>query len=199
MNYNGSFVKCKKYLYDQASKAMFALLKKARYLNLPIDIQLELFDATVLPIMLYGCEVWGVEKLDLPEKLQRKFCKLILGLKESTPTCVLYGELGRYPVSCTVKSRLIGFWHKLNTGKESKLSSCSYKTLLSHYNNSSDKKYPWLKFVHQTLNYCGMSNIWDQPGSVNNKWLCKAVKLRLSFNYRLYKHDFGFEPYLVQL
>ena len=92
---NGSFSKCKKYLYDQANKAMFSLIKKARYLNSPIHMQLDLFDVTVLPVILYGCEIWGFENTDIVEKLQRKFSKLILGLKNSTPTCILYGELGR--------------------------------------------------------------------------------------------------------
>ena len=55
----GSFNNCKVYLKVQATKAMFALLSKGRVLNLPVDVMLELFDKTVLPIMLYGCEIWG--------------------------------------------------------------------------------------------------------------------------------------------
>ena len=90
---NGSFSKCKKYLYDQANKAMFSLIKKARYLDLPIHMQLDLFDVSVLPVILYGCEIWGFENTDIVEKLQRKFSKFILVLKNSTPTCILYGEL----------------------------------------------------------------------------------------------------------
>ena len=48
-----------KYLHDIAMRAMFVVLKKSRSINLDIDIQLELFDLVVFPIMLYGCEVWG--------------------------------------------------------------------------------------------------------------------------------------------
>ena len=36
---------------------MFVLLRKCRHLQLPVDIQLELFDILVKPILLYGCEV----------------------------------------------------------------------------------------------------------------------------------------------
>ena len=49
------------YVKDQATKAMFALLSKGRRLKLPIDIMLDLFDKTVVPVLLYGCEVWGYE------------------------------------------------------------------------------------------------------------------------------------------
>ena len=44
---------------------MFALLSKGRVLQLPVDIMLEMFNKTVLPITLYGCEVWGVGKYDM--------------------------------------------------------------------------------------------------------------------------------------
>ena len=60
-NYTGNFRKCKMYVKDQATKAMFALLSKGRRLKLPIDIMLDLFDKTVVPVLLYGCEVWGYE------------------------------------------------------------------------------------------------------------------------------------------
>ena len=49
-NFNGKFTLCKKALKEQATKAMFALLNKCRKLNLSIDLQIELFDRTVLPI-----------------------------------------------------------------------------------------------------------------------------------------------------
>ena len=38
-------------------KCMFSLLNKSNELGLPVDVQLELFDKTVLPVMLYGCEI----------------------------------------------------------------------------------------------------------------------------------------------
>ena len=60
-NFNNSFVKHKKHLFDQENKAMFALLRRNRQLNLPLDIQLEIFDSLVLPILTYGREVWGIK------------------------------------------------------------------------------------------------------------------------------------------
>jgi hypothetical protein len=44
-------------LGSQGRKAMYSILKKCRNLNLPVDIQLELFDTMVLPVAMYGCEV----------------------------------------------------------------------------------------------------------------------------------------------
>ena len=74
-NYNGSFNKCQKYLYDQASKAMYAVLNRCRNLMLPVDLQLQLFDTLVLPILLYGSEVWGPYQNAIINRLQLKFYK----------------------------------------------------------------------------------------------------------------------------
>ena len=64
-NYNGSFKKAIAKQVTQARKALFGMLSKARSLVLPIDIQCELFDKTVLPVVLYGSEVWGFEDIKL--------------------------------------------------------------------------------------------------------------------------------------
>ena len=63
---------------------MFSLLRKIRVLNLPIDMQIELFNKLIKPILLYGCEIWAFGNLDIIERVQLKFLKLILNLKKST-------------------------------------------------------------------------------------------------------------------
>ncbi len=57
--------------------------------------KLGLFDKTVLPIMLYECEIWGYGDNYLLDAVLLKFCKYVLGLKPGTPnrTCMTYGEL----------------------------------------------------------------------------------------------------------
>ena len=59
-SYNGHFTRNNQRLFDQAREAMFAVQKKSRKLQLPIDIQLQMFDTMVLPILLYGSEVTGL-------------------------------------------------------------------------------------------------------------------------------------------
>ena len=57
----GAFAKAKEHIAEQANKALFSLLTKIRAFSLPLDIQLELFDKNIKPILLYGTEVWGLE------------------------------------------------------------------------------------------------------------------------------------------
>ncbi len=68
INFNGSFKLVITELKIQASRAMYALIGKCRKLGLPIDLQLELFDRMIVPIMLYGWEVWGPENYTETEK-----------------------------------------------------------------------------------------------------------------------------------
>jgi hypothetical protein len=45
------------------------------------------------------------------EKVHLKFCKIILHLKATTPNCMIYGELGRYPLDIDIKLLVeIDYW-----------------------------------------------------------------------------------------
>ena len=63
INYNGVFKKAKNKQVKQASRALFSLREKSLKLNLSLITQVELFDRAVLPILLYGSEIWGTRKL----------------------------------------------------------------------------------------------------------------------------------------
>ena len=51
--------------FSLVNRAMFSLLRKCRQLNLPLDIQLERSEKCVHPVLLYGCEIWAFEKIDV--------------------------------------------------------------------------------------------------------------------------------------
>ena len=82
-SYNGRFTKNNQRLYDQARKAMFAVLSKSRKLHLPVDIQLQLFDSMVIPILLYGSEETGFEKHDILERLCIQYYNIVLKVKKN--------------------------------------------------------------------------------------------------------------------
>jgi hypothetical protein len=73
----------------------------------------------VNPILLYGCELWGLSNCDIIERVHLKYCKLLLNLKSSTPNSMIYGKLGRYPLYIDIKQRMVSYWIKLITGKQS--------------------------------------------------------------------------------
>jgi hypothetical protein len=56
---------------------------------------------------LYGSEVWGVGKNDNIEEVYLQFLKRILGVRVTTPNCLVYGELGRYPLDINMDKTTI--------------------------------------------------------------------------------------------
>ena len=101
---------------------MFSVLTKTRTHNLVVDVQLKLSDTLVLPALLYSCEIWGSENIDLCEKLHIKFCRYVLNVKFSTPNFMIYGELGRFPVMSFLYSQMILFWANLLFRNSNKIS-----------------------------------------------------------------------------
>lgn len=91
-------------------------------MNIPLDLQIHLFDHTVLPILLYGCEIWGYQNTKLIDLVHNQFLRSITKLRKSTPEYMLYAELGRRPLEIQIKSRMIRFWLSLVNGSQSKIS-----------------------------------------------------------------------------
>ena len=82
--HNVSFTKHKNQLLEQGRKAMFSVLRKTKKLNLLIDMQLQMFDCMVVPILLYDSEIYGYEKSDIIESLFLQFYKIIMSFKDHT-------------------------------------------------------------------------------------------------------------------
>ena len=181
---NGNFNKHKMHIKETASKAMFALLSRGRVLQLPVDIMLEMFNKTVLPIMLYGCEVWGVGKNDMLDTVFLKFCKFLLGLKSCTPSCMVYGELGCYPVSLTIQIRIISYWLKLASSKENKICRKLYELLFNMHLEGRFQS-EWLNCVRTILERNGYGDIWFHQGfNCDVKATRDALKDRLQDQFR---------------
>ena len=109
---------------------MFALLRRGRQLQLPVDIMIHLFDTLVKPVLLYGSEIWAHERTEILEKLHLRFCKYILLVNKTTCSNMVYGELGEYPLILSAQTRMIMFWANISQDTEkTKISNLMYKLL----------------------------------------------------------------------
>ena len=147
-------------MYDQTIKAMYSLITKGRRLALPSDIQLKLFDSLVLPIVTYGCEIWGYSQCALAEKLHLKFCKSILKCKQSTPTFMFLGELGRYPVINYKKSRMVSFWAKQLIQKDLHHTANIMYSLMFNMQSRQDYRSEWLYAIQKIITDSGFNSFW---------------------------------------
>ena len=175
-----SYIKAKKHIAEQANKALFSLLKKIRTLDLSFDLQITLFNKTVKPILLYGCEIWGHGNLDILERIQLKFLKHIFNLKRSTPSFMIYGDLGITPIAIDIKSRVVSYWSKLISmhDQPTRTSYLMYKILYNMHKNKICKS-NYIENIKDILNTCGFSGIWETQNTVNPKWLTLAISQRL--------------------
>ena len=213
---NGKYTDCKKHLEGQGTKAMYCILRKGRRLQLPVDVMLHLFDTTVAPILLYSCEVWGTDNCEILEKVQRKFCKHLLVLKQSTPNCMVYGETGQFPLRVHIKQRIVNYWAKLVSRPNKEALVCKVYSVLYQLHQRGSYTSPWLDGVRLILCENGFGNVWLSQSFINQEWLKQAMKLRLQdqykqewksnienmpkcITYNIIKDEWGLEQYLLSL
>ena len=107
----------KKHVVNEARKALFGLYTNIRRLDLSIECQLKLFDNLLALILTYNYEV------------HTDFVERILKVKQSTPSVMLYSDLGRVPLSISIKKRVIGYWYDI-INCDNKLSLILYRLIL---------------------------------------------------------------------
>ena len=132
--YNTTFQAAMKHNIDKAKKALFKIDILLSKVELHVRTRLHLFDSLILPILLYGCELWGYENIEQIEVFHRNFLRRMLELRKSAPKAMMYGEVGRHEIKFTVWKRMINFWKKV-TKSTDKLSSVVFRWL--HYRNEA--------------------------------------------------------------
>ena len=186
-------------------------------MRLPVNQVLELFDGCVRSVLTYGAEVWGFADIEPIERFHRCAVKRLLKVRMNTHNVMTYGETGVFPIGIHVATRMCGYWARLITGKQSKLSFIMYRLVRSmHLDQSNDFHSPWIAKVQSTLTESGLEHLWQtQPKKIGidnmklkiRQHLEKAFILRwhaekaasdTCSQYHLFKHDFKLEPYLLK-
>ena len=182
---SGSFYKAKKHIADQARKAMISLIRKIKLLALPYDLQIDMFEKNIKPILLYGSEIWGYGNVNILEKVQLQFYKYIFHLKKSTPSYMIYGETGVMPLNLSIKQRMVSYWARIieNINAENiKLSSKLYLTIRElHFEKKL--RSDWIENVQQYLCSSGFSGVWYSQSFINVRWIIKSYHQRLRDMY----------------
>lgn len=215
-NYNNKFNKHFSAQIIKAKRAMFGLLTKARRLLLPIDVVCDFFDKTIIPILLYGCEVTGIFDTEELEIFYREFLKIVLKLSSSISNAMVYGEVGRLPLQHLIEQKIISFWLKLVCNDSDKLSNSMYRILYQlHEENVYTSN--WIQNIKSILDNNGLSYIWTYQNNITNrnatfnlikqqhrdislhKWYNEVCSKSTCTDYKHYKNNLYFEKYLTLL
>ena len=104
-------------LSTKAKRVIFALNNKIKLSLIPIKLSLKLMTSQIIPILLYGAEVWAPygnydfktwERVDT-EKVHTQFLKRILGTDIRTSNILSRMELGRRPLLVDIINRSTSF------------------------------------------------------------------------------------------
>ena len=130
-----------------------------------INVFFKLFDAQIVPVLLYGSELWGCFDCPNVEKVHMYACKRILGLSAQSPNHMVYGELGRHHLSILASTRCVKYWLRLNKLSSNRYSRMAYNMLK---NMAAEGKENWASAVRDLLCTNGFAFAWWN-GSVGDE------------------------------
>ena len=155
---SGSFYYAKEELYKKSLKASYNLQKCISSSNPSISTIVHLFDHTIKPILLYGCEITGFfkpdsaackkqndylfEKVycnDFMEKAHMKFLKYYLGVNIRSSNLAVLSEYNRFPLYFSVILAMLKYLHRLENLKDGLL----YQAYMCNKALNSNKTNSW--------------------------------------------------------
>ena len=109
-----SFSNAFKDMANRARKGVIDILRTLwRLGDFSATIVLELFDAQIKPMLLYGSQIWGLQHHTAIEEVRLFALKKLLNLSPRTPNNIAYVKPGRYPLYIFSYILCIGYWLRL--------------------------------------------------------------------------------------
>jgi len=108
---------------------------------------------------------------------------------------MLYGEIGRFPLSIYIKKRIIGFWYKLSHNHDT-LSSLLYKFIV---NDITYNRTHTFENVRNTLIECNLGHVCESQHFTGSRYtLLSFVEYMLNAKYiESWKNDVYNSPKCV--
>ena len=167
---SGIFSHARKDLYNRGLKAFFKLKSIFGELTPNVDTSLHIFDHTIKPILLYGCEIWGsivppkasvrnVSEFKLEkaysnfesEKLSMKFYKYILGVHKKATNLAVTGDLGRTPYFIDIVCSILKYFKRIEAMDAHSLLYQTLETCKKLHKNGKHTWYSGIEFIVNEL------------------------------------------------
>ena len=179
----GSFSCAQQTLAKQGRKAVFSLYKMTkRFAGIDPLVMCDLFDKMIVPILSYGCEVWGFHKGDAVEKVHREFLKHVLKVKSTTVNEFVYGEFGRRPLINLRYCRIVKYWFKILKSSATRLTRRVYLAQ-KRVIDVSENKVNWVSLLKDMLLSFGFGEAWYNQGVGDEDSFMMVFKQRVNDMY----------------
>ena len=181
----------------------------------------------IMPILLYGSEVWGAYEYNPTKKsdewgklkigtVQTQFIKCLIGVNKSTTNIMVHGETGRYPLTMFIKLRTVKFVKHIVSQNKHKLCQMAYEYENSIVNSNTQMKQGpnicyFLSDIEKQISYDELLNKMDILKCTHKRnkdrlrtyyekiWKDMLVKTNKSLVYHKHKSEFKMESYLTQV
>ena len=190
----------------KANRAVFGIKNKIKLSQLPIKLAMKIFQSQVVPILLYGSEVWGpymnfdyaTWDKSKTERVQTQFIKQILGCNFQTSNNMVRADTGTRPLINMIIKRFISYTKSI----QSRRSALCYDSIIFETENSESPNF-WNFNENFNLNIKEL--LEKSKGEVNRTcdgnydrfWGGKILESTKAASFNKFKTNIGLEPHLA--
>ena len=100
--------------YTSGSKSLSSIIGKYNvYGNFTYDMYSQLYDACVIPTMLYGADVVGYIHPSNFEKIQKRALRFFMGVHNSIPIQAMMGDMGWTDIYIKEVLCMLRYWNRV--------------------------------------------------------------------------------------
>ena len=139
---------------------------------LPPNIMCYLFNSLIRPILLYGSDIWGINKAgkETIDKVFLRYMRCVLGVKCTTSNIITIGECGEMPPSVYADINTLCYAERLKNIPDTAIVKQVYLEL-KQLNENGFKT--WVTAVQQTANSYGINKSFSSESAF--KKYCKDL------------------------
>ena len=159
--------------------------------GLSFNVAVEIFDKTILPILIYGAEIWGCKHHTVIEKVQMKFLKRQLSLSQTTSDVAVIGETGRLPIAFHYHLKWFTFWLKLKDILDMADDRYPKRCYLMLKDHDLHDRRNWITDFKNMLRKFGCEHIWEKENSTkeqNEQYINSFKQGMIKFHESEWKH-----------
>ena len=122
-------------------------------------IAFKVFDCQILPILEYASDIWYTsDSVNDLEKIHLKFIKSTLGVRKQTPTPVIYGDTGRFPLIIRQHIKAVKYWCRILDLSQNHPVRNAYNMLLELDGTGFTN---WCSRIRSVLELTGLDQAWE--------------------------------------
>jgi len=180
------------------------------YMPMPYHCYFKIVDAKVMPILLYGSELWGLKSFEVVERVHTYACKRFMSAPIYSCNNAIIGDCGRYPIHIYSSMRVVKYWLRLLETPYSRHTKKCYE-MLKCFNDIGYVN--WVTSLRNHLQSIGFGYVWEQQAVANKplflinyaqrlkdifvqQWIEACNSSSKLKTYNGFKSNFEFESYL---